>query len=74
MNLLEYVHQQEQYKDLKTMAFCHQMAQILNVQPVSVFRFWKKNELPAVRAIELTRKLDLPCDVLLDSYKDTRHE
>lgn len=64
MNLLEHIHQTK-YANLKMLAFCKQISQILNISPISVFRFYRNNTLPAQRKIELVKSLKLDPKLLL---------
>jgi hypothetical protein len=64
MNLLEHIHQTK-YADLRMLTFCKTVAQVLGISPVSVFRFYRYNNLPAQRKIELVKAYKLNPNLLI---------
>ncbi len=64
MNLLELVHRKK-FNDMNLWRFCELIAKQLNITTVSVFRFYRDNNLPAERKIELVKAFQLDPKILL---------
>ena len=64
MNLLEYVHK-TRHGSMPLWKFCDFISKDLKITRVSVYRFYRQNNLPPARQIQLVKDFNLDPKILI---------